>query len=350
MAETSTASVSHFINCAETIPLSAEKRMRIMEAMRKTNYRPNAASSQLSRNSVIPKKVIFIFGSYVQYNPLDICKNPMLSELISVLAAELKKDLGLSFEVRSVENEDSIEAWNEAVVGAEAVVCYAKLDTKLLDLSTRRNIPLVFISDNKTIPMRGPDGSLPQLDYIYWDAAIHLEKILKHVMKKGARRLAFVSSWNIRRNNPEGFAVEAETKIDEFNAFISANGLYGELFFPSKPEELSPYYEGLNVYEFMRSKDLKSFDAIIGHNDFVAQGISWAMQACGIRPGHDVMVCGEGDYVECRYAMPRPTTVSYDKFMLAKHVGSILQRRLQDNRPLGEHLLVPSTLFERDTT
>ena len=353
MAGVSTTTVSNFINCAETIPISAGKRERIMEAMRSTNYRPSSASSQLRRNSILLGKAVFIFGGNPECNPFDTCKNPMLSELISKLASELQDKMGLSMEIRAICDEDSTEAWNETIADADSIICYGKLDANLLQLSLRRNIPLVVISDNKTTQTRGISGTAPLIDCVYWDAASHLETIMEHLTDKGARRLAFVSSWNIERNHKIGFAVEAEAKIAKFKEFVASDAkLSGEIFCPPMPLDVSPYFEGRNAYEFIRKEDrvLKDFDAIIGHNDFVAQGIAGAMMERGLKPGCEILLCGEGDYAECRHAVPAVTTISYDKGLLAGLACKILKRRLSDNRPRGEHLPVPSRMIEREST
>jgi len=351
LAEVSTTTVSNFINATETLPISQEKRGRIMEAMRQTNYRPSAASGNLRRNSVLPDKAVFIFGDNAQSNPFNTCKDPMLGELLSILSTELRKQLGLALELRGVEDETNVESWNETIADAEALLCYGKLHAPLFDLSTRRNIPLALISAGEATDIRGMDIPPASLDRVYWDPASHLEQVLRHVVAKGAKRLAFVSSWNIERNHQAGFAVEAEAKIAEFQAFVAADaGLSGELFCPPRPRDASTYYEETNTYEFLREKDLRRLDAIVGHNDFVAQGIIAALRGQNLVPGRDTLVCGEGDYLECRHHIPTVTTVTYDKKYMADMVCSILRRRLADNRPRGEHSPVPSHIFERQST
>jgi len=352
LAGVSTATLSDFMNCTEAIPIGAAKRARIMEVMRQTNYRPSAASSSLRRNSVLPGKAVFLYGNNPEANPFNTGRNPMLGELISILSDELKERLGLALEVRSVADEDSVPSWNETIADADAVVCYGKIDVALLELSTRRNIPLALISDNTEIQSRNLPGPLPPLDCVRWDAASHLEKLLAHVVAKGARRLAFVSSCCVKANNPLLAAAEAEAKIAEFNAFVASDhGLSGTLFNPPLAgKDKSPYYEARNVYNFLRGVDLPPFDAVIGHNDLVAQGVVWALAERGLKPGRDILVGGEGDYVECRDAVPGVTTVSYDKAFLAGHVRDILKRRLADNRPQGARFFAPSYLIAREST
>jgi len=350
-AGVSTTTVSNFINCAETFPISAEKRARIMEAMRSFNYRPNGASSQLRRKSVLPSKLVFIFGANPCASPLRVVRNPMLGDLLMALDKEASSTLGLSMEVRSVADENSVESWNETIADAEAVVCYGRLDNSLFQLSSRRNIPLALVSEIGSVSCRGCEPGPGELDFVYWDAPSHLQKMLVHLRKKGAKRLAFVSSWNIKRNNEKGFSVEAEAKISLFKEFVSSiPGVSGEVVSPPRPPDTNIYYESRNAYEFLRSVEgLEDFDAIAGHNDYVAQGVVYALQEKGLALGRDVLVCGEGDYAEIRHSKPAVTTVSYDKSLLASKLCSVLKRRLKDNRPLGERILIPSSLILRET-
>jgi len=351
MAGVASSTVSHLINCTEHIPISAEKRKRIMDAMRAANYRPSAASSSLRRNCSLPRKAVFIHGGFPENSAFDTCKDPMLGELISALSRELDKTLGLDLEVRAVKDEGCMATWNETIADAEALVCYGRLSAPLFELSTRRNIPLVVISDSKRLRAWSLDGEEPLVDYVFWDSASHLARLLEHVVAKGARRLAFVSSWNIKANRPDSTDGEAQDKIEEFKTFVaSVPGVGGSVLCPPMPPDTSPFYEGRNAFEFLRGQDLKGFDAIIGHNDYVAQGVISALREQGIAPGRDVLVCGEGDYLECRHSFPGITTISYDKASLAESVCATLGRRLKENRPLGEATPILSHLIERETT
>ncbi len=342
-AGVSTTTVSNFMNFTETIPISIERSERIMEVMREANYRPNAASSRLRRKAG-QERAVFIYGNCPEDSPFNTYKNPMLSELIGCIGERLQEDMGLLLKVKAISSHD-IAVWNECIAEATVLICYGRLCRQLLSLSTRRNIPLVIISDT-------PDAMDPEVsarvDQVYWDAPSHLASMLDHVVDRGARRIAFVSSYNIRDNNPEGFAIEAEAKISAFQTYLSAhNDLSGDLFYPAMPQNLSPYFEARNAYDLMRQSELGSYDAILGHNDLVAQGISWALQEKGVMPGRDVLVCGEGDYAEYRYSIPPLTSISYDKTELAGQVCRILQRRIHANHAMGEHILIPSTIKDR---
>jgi len=350
MAGVSSTTVSNLINCTESIPISDEKRTKIMEAMRNANYRPSAASSSLRRKTELPGKAVFIFGSYAECDPLETTMNPMISALLVELNRNILKELNLSFEVRKVADENSKDAWNETIASASAVIAYARLDPLLFALAERRNIPLTVISETKDLQIRGTLSPLPPIDRICCDAASHLEKIMFYLVEKGKRHFAFVSSVCVAANGIP--AAEPEAKIAQFKAFLAQRPeLSGELLYPPRFNPcLSMAYEARNAYDFVRKKDLKNFDAIVCHNDLVAEGVIWALQEQGLKPGKDVMVCGEGDYSVCRYFVPGITTISYDKEEAAKHICSILKRRLQENRMLGETFFCHSSIIEREST
>jgi DNA-binding LacI/PurR family transcriptional regulator len=118
MAGVSTTTVSNFINRAETFPIGAEKRRRIMDAMRRVNYRPSAASGSLRRNSALPGKAVFIFGNNPESRSFATMRNPMLGELVSELDVKMAKKLGLSLEIRAIADENSFESWNESIADA----------------------------------------------------------------------------------------------------------------------------------------------------------------------------------------------------------------------------------------
>ncbi|MBC2593808.1 LacI family DNA-binding transcriptional regulator [Ruficoccus amylovorans] len=349
MAKLSTAAVSNFINCTENFPLSEVKQSAVMEAMRQFNYRPSMASSQLRRNSVLAEKAIFIFGSYPTCPSYVSYRNPMLSELLIVLIDQLKLQLGLAMEIRSVGDESDIQSWNETIADAEAVICYGKLDEKLLRLSVRRNIPLVVISETDSMPVDSLSPWAKKQDMVFWNARDHLTLMLDYMLSKGAKHLAFVSSCNVKANHPEYFAIEAEAKIASFREFLLRHPeVSGELYSPPNWKKIIHIdYESRNTYEFLQNTSLKEFDAIVTHNDAVAQGVAWALQRQGLQLGKDVFVGGEGDYLHCRYAIPQISTVSYDKEKMAEALCRILKRKLTENRPMGECVSIPSNLIIR---
>ncbi|MPM86369.1 hypothetical protein SDC9_133458 [bioreactor metagenome] len=258
----------------------------------------------------------------------------------------------MRLELRSVDDVGSYPVWTEAICDGEAVICYGKLNEKLLTLCLRRNIPLVVISETDEMPVDVPTAETDGQDMVYWNARQHLSVMLDHLVLQGAKRLAFVSSCNIKANHPEYFAIEAEAKIACFREFLAAHReVDGQLLCPSTEDNATSLdYEARNTFEFLKGIDLRQFDAVAGHNDAVAQGAAWALLHQGLRTGRDVMVSGEGDYLHCRHAIPQITSISYDKGMMANEICRLLKRKLRNNRSCGERILIPSRLIGREST
>lgn len=352
-AGVSTTTVSNFINATETIPISPEKQERIREAMRRTRYRPNSASSLLRRKRVLPGKGVFVFGSHLQAPPYDLIRNPMLGETLTAIDHASATTLGLRLEVRGVADAQAPEDWNALLIDAEYVLCYGYLDRLLYLLSERKNIPLIVIGEGKEVALRGDFTAPPLIDRVYWNAHAHLAALLDHLHAQGTRRVYLVSSWNIRANHPQGFALEAEAKMQAFRDYLAAHpDMHGEILSPPRiPDDLDLFHESRGAFALLRQRPavLERADAILGHNDIVAQGVIAALRAAGRTPGRDVLVTGEGDFAEYRYLVPAVTTIGYDRAALAQQICDLLSRRLEDNRPRGINRVIPSQLLRRET-
>lgn len=285
---------------------------------------------------------------------MPIIGEPTMKPLLCALAGEIARRLAMSLDVRGVQNKHVLAEWNEVLIDAEFVVCYGHLHRSLHALTYRRNIPLVMINEATGLATDGAFESPPIVDGVSWDAAAHVNTLLDFLVAKGARRLLFVASANLRRNHPLGHAVESEAKVEAFQTYMAAHPqLSGEALLPEAlPEITDTFFEARNSYRLLMAKEdvFKGVDAVVGHNDIVAQGIIAALRARGLAPGEDVMVIGDGDFLEYRYCVPAVTTVDYDKEFLARSVCDILDRRFKDNRPAGENVLVPSRIIERETT
>jgi DNA-binding LacI/PurR family transcriptional regulator len=329
-AGVSTTTVSNYINATETIPISAEKQARIRDAMRRARYRPNSASSLLRRKRELPGIGVLVFGNWLLAQPYELLRHPMLGQLLAELDRTSLQRLGLRLEVRAVPEVSSLDCWNNLLIDAQYVLSYGFLHYPLHHLCERKNIPLVAIGETPEQSLREGFPSPPLVDRVYWDASRHL-----------------------RANHPVGFAVEAEAKMDAFRAYLAEHpDMTGEIVSPPRvPDDLDIYHESRGACELLRARPdlLAGADAILGHNDIVAQGVVAALLEHGRRPGRDVLVTGEGDFAECRHLLPAVTTIAYDRAAAVEQVVGLIGRRQEDNIATGANLAVPSRLLVRDT-
>lgn len=352
-AGVSTTTVSNYINATETIQISAEKQARIREAMRLARYRPNSASSLLRRKRELPGVGVLVFGNWLPAHPYDLLRHPMLGQLLADLDRASLQRFGMRLEARAVADDSSMDCWNNLLIDAQYVLCYGFLARPLHHLCERKNIPLIAIGETAEQSLREGFAAPPLVDRVYWDASSHLRLLLDHLRGRGARRLCLVSSWNIRANQPVGFAVEAEAKMDAFRAYLAGHpDMSGEIVSPPRvPDDIDMYHESRGACELLRARPdlLAGADAILGHNDIVAQGAVAALLEHGRRPGRDVLVTGEGDFAECRHLLPAVTTIAYDRTNAVEQVLGLVGRRLADNAASGLNLAVPSRLLVRET-
>lgn len=353
LAEVSTTTVSNFINCTESLPISSEKKRRILEAMQKHNYRPNSSSSMIRRKKLLPGKGVFIYGNHVACPVFEIIPNPMVRQLLQYLSGALMKHFGLALEVRALMNETSIDEWNEILVDAEFVINYGRLNPYLYKLAARKNIPFIVISEEDSISRNLNWDEEPEADFVYWDNCEHAKLLMGLLRNKGARRTFYISSWNVAVNHKDFFAIEAENKIAGYREYLAAHPeMSGEVIIPPIPPIIDMYYEIRNTAALLESRPeiLENADAILAHNDIVARGVIATMTKQGLTPGKDIMVTGEGDFREFRHDIPAVTTVTYDHEALTREVCGLLKMKMSSCCYYGKKILIPSHVIERQTT
>lgn len=362
LAHVSTTTVSNYINATEVFPISEETKERISKVMRELNYRPHIGGSMIRRSQNLPGKVCFIFGPQPELPVFDVIQVPLLSRLLRDLSVELRENFEMSMEVRNVKNEKSVQDWNDLLVDVEYVINYEPLNSMLFDLLQRKNIPLLELSTVGTIQQYNPNAALVEgvnpvqindasakADHVHWDIRKQTAMIMDYIYAQGCRKTLLVPSWNIKANRKDFYGLDSEAKVEGFtDALQKYPDLHGEVIRPEIPENLHMFYELRNTYDtLMRQPEkLRNVDAIIAHNDIVAQGVIAALKAQGIEPGKDVIVTGEGDFQEFRYAIPSIITTGCDQKKRLSEICRLIARRREE--PGAEYLSIeiPSLIIK----
>ena len=350
-AGVSTTTVSNFINCTETFPISEAKQEKILEVMRRFKYRPNSASCMMRRKKQMPGRAIFIYGNYPESPVFPVIQNPMLDQMLSELAVSLMKNLGVSLELRQIADISSRDAWNEALVDVEFVINYGLMHGYLCRLCRRKNIPLLAIAETMELAYHDYDESFKP-DFVHWDSSKHSAIMLDHLRSKGVRKTLYVSSWNVSKNRDRFYALEAEAKIKGYKKFNEDHAeMSGCVLTPPMPENTDIYYEIRNACaSLLENRELlKGVEAVLAHNDIVAQGVVAALRELGLKPGKDILVSGEGDYSAFRYQIPSITTISYDKKFLSETVSSVFGKRRENPNMAPLDIYVPSLILEKES-
>ena len=226
---------------------------------------------------------------------------------------------------------------------AEYVINYEPLNSMLYDLLQRKNIPLLELSTSGIIQHYNPneavsDGINPrfineeqaQADHVHWDIRKQTALLMDYIYKKGCRRPLLVPSWNIKANRRDFYGLDSEAKVEGFSdALKKYPEMRGEMVVPSVPADSSMHYELRNTYDTLRmhTDKLRQADAIVCHNDIVAQGAIAVLQELGIVPGKDVIITGEGDFPEFRHTIAPVVTCGCDRKKRMAEICRLIARR-----------------------
>jgi DNA-binding LacI/PurR family transcriptional regulator len=362
MAHVSTTTVSNYINAREVFPISAETKTRISTVMRELNYRPHIGGSLIGRKAQLTEKVCFVFGPDTELPAFDVVQLPLLSRLLRDLSVAVSEQLGMKLEVRAVKDGKNIRDWNELLLDASYVINYEPLNSMLHDLLQRKNIPLLELSTAGVVQRFDPNRALLEgenpvavtdesvcADHIHWNIRKQTLLMMDYLYEHGCRNMLMMPSWNIKANRNGFYGLDAEEKIAGFQeALEKYPDLNGDILYPPMPQNHDMYYEATHAYETLMgvAEKLPGVDAIVSHNDIVAQGVVSALHASGLAPGKDVMVAGAGDFKEYKYMMPPIVTSSYDRDRCVAEVCRLIERRKNEPQADYDSVEIPGMIIE----
>lgn len=348
-AKVSTTTVSNFINGNEVLPLSKETRKRIKEAMRQLNYRPHVGGVLMRRNATRRGKVGFILGDDCGVPIYSIAGLPLVQRLLCELELELDERFGYSLEIIRIPDENSRAVWNSRLLDLECLINFGQLNALMCDMLYRRNLPMIEIYSVEEIRRQGDFSDVvEEYDFLYWRNDRQIMDIFEHFRTKGARKFLFVSSHNIKALRPDYYGYDAEAKLAGFNRALAVySDCSGRVLTPPHIDNYNMFREFALVRELLKDhrETLLNVDAVICHNDIVAQGAASIAMEFGIRPGKDVLFSGEGYFRELQYWHPVITSSSVDCKVLAEKACDLIELRGSGNLEDPQKIEFPTELI-----
>ncbi len=365
LAKVSTTTVSNYINATEVFPICDDTKGRISRVMRELNYRPHIGGSLIGRKrKALPEKVSFVFGANPEYPAFETIQLPLLSRLLRNLSTKLADDLGMILEVKYVKDEKNVQDWNDLLLDVDYVINFESFNSILYDMLQRKNIPILELSSSSIIrhydPRLEPDEiSNPvqvdeltiHADHINWSIRKQTTMLMDRIYDRGCRNILMVPSWNVKANRKEFYAMDAEERVQGFmSALKKHSDIEGEIINNPMPENYSMHYEMQNTYNTLMAcpEKLKNVDAIVCHNDIIAQGVIAALNAVGIVPGKDVLVAGAGDFIEFEYSPIPILTSDFDQSKCINEICRMISRRKKDPGADYKSVEIPALVIERD--
>jgi len=319
-AGVSTATVSHVIN--KTRFVSEETRARVIEAIERCNYYPNADARSLASGRSDTLGLL-----------ISDISNPFFPELVkSIEVAAFEKGYNVILSNTDYDAErtfSSVRRFIERKVAGVAMMT-SELDPALIGELARCHVPVVFLD----IGSAGICMSNIVVDY-----EKGIGEAIEHLVWLGHRKIAYVGG-------PERLRSAAK-RLQAFRDSMM------ERLPDSEPLAI---YEGdfrleggmRAAREMLNSGELPT--AVVVANDMMALGVMAECYTRGLRVPDDISVIGFDDIAFASLNHPALTTVRLPRTKLGRKVVEALLAMIEHPERLGVEVNIPTHLLLRDST
>lgn len=319
-AGVSTATVSHVIN--KTRFVSEETREKVLSAIERCNYYPNAHARSLAsgRSSTL--------GLLIS----DIA-NPFFPELVkSIETVAFEKGYEVILANTNYNEErtlNNVRRFIERKVAGVALMT-SELDQGLIDELARSHVPVVFLDI-------GSPGVC--MSNIVVDYETGIGEAINHLVWLGHRRIAYIGGPNGLRS--------AAKRLKAFRDSVSYH----------LPDAAPPeIYEGDFRLEGGRriAREILSLaelpTAIVVANDMMALGVMQELHERAVHVPDDISIIGFDDIAFAGLCNPPLTTVRLPRDDLGRETVEALMSTIEHPERQGVEINIPTYLVLRDST
>ncbi len=319
-AGVSTATVSHVIN--ETKFVKDETKKKVLEAIEKLNFYPNAHARSLASGK---SNIIGLLISDIS--------NPFFPELVkSIEAAAFEHGYNIMLFNTNYDAKRAAEYVQRLIElnVAGVALMTAELDPKLIDELRRKQVRVVF----NDLGIVNEFMSNILLDY-----SVGIDEAVKHLVSLGHVEIAHISGSNMIRSG----------KI-RCEAFLKSMKLYC----PSKRKPL--VVEGDFRFESGRLAASKILSvkrlptAIVVANDMMALGAMTELKSAGLKIPKDISIVGFDDIAFASFAEPALTTVCSPRVEIGRRAIEALITTIKSPNQTGVEVKIPTYLIVRNST
>jgi DNA-binding LacI/PurR family transcriptional regulator len=318
-AGVSTATVSHVIN--NTRFVSEEVRARVVEAVERCRYYPNAHARSLASGRT------HILGLVVS----DI-SNPFFPELVkSIEAAAFERGYDVVLSNTNYDPERTshyVRRFIERKLTG-VVIMTSELDTALVDELARREVSVVFLD------LGQPGLHMSNLRVNY---EVGIEEAISHLVSLGHTEIYFV-----------GGPAHLRSAARRHEAFC--NSMRRHL-----PDARAEVYHGDFKLEGGRRAAGEMLvarqrpTAVVAANDMMALGAMVEFRAAGLSIPRDISVVGFDDIAFAALAEPQLTTVCLPRMDLGRRAVEALMTTIEHPDQPGVEINIPTYLVTRGST
>ena len=327
-AGVSRATVSYVINGLTDgkIPISDETRKRVLDAIEKLGYEPDARAQALSSGKTNTIALI-----------IPDLRNPHFSEFATGVeeAARAEDYHFLLSSTTLISDEYAVNIFKDLVrrrfdglILASPFILKSKEAQTILTRIHKRGLPIVEFSD------------INNVDTISSDYSQATREVISYLASLGHRRIGLVY----------GVGDDPEIGMDRLVPYKESLEAAGIAVKPDLIVECGPSIEdGYRGALKLLEREPRP-TAIISINDLLAMSTMRAAADLGMRVPDDLSVVGYDDIPMANYLVPRLTTVSKDAYTAGQKAFEMLMARMQNPDNPRRIIQMPTKLIIREST
>jgi LacI family transcriptional regulator len=318
-AKVSTATVSHVIN--NTRYVSDEVRARVLDAIKRCDYYPNAQARSLASGR-----------SHTLGLVVSDITNPFFPELvksIEMAAYERGYDVVLANTNYDAERTSNyVRRIIERKVAGVALMT-SELDTALVDELARRDVCVVFLD-------LGSAGE--RMSNLVVNYAVGIKEAIQHLVSLGHQQIAYISG------------------PDRLRSAAKRREAFRDCMTHLVPDTHPVIYDGdfkieggrRAAYEMIERGRLPT--AVIAANDLTALGAMQEFRAAGLRVPQDISIVGFDDIAFASLTDPPLTTICLPRTELGRRAVEALMTTIERPDQQGVEIHIPTYLVMRGST
>ncbi|MCL5019904.1 MAG: LacI family transcriptional regulator [Patescibacteria group bacterium] len=318
------SSVSRVLNGKSRV--CEEKREKILQIVKETGYRPNAAGRSLRSAKTNSIGVCFYDKDYISDSTFANFVNGVLEvtntrrHSLMITTTQVDRD---NFNIMNAVQEKRIDG---------AIIYDDLIDDNSLQQLADLKFPFILI--NRRSPV------LPATPMIFVDYRKGTEKAVNHLIKLGHGRIGIAVAHKV-------WYVYNE-KISGYKDALDKAGIPFD-------ENLIAYKETDQSIEIQKCLDtvLNQKDpatAMIFHTDENASFAMHILHESGLRVPEDFSIIGYNDVTEEIFTKPALTTVRTFSKGIGRQAARILLNMISDKDPVPNEIMLPTKLIVRDST
>jgi DNA-binding LacI/PurR family transcriptional regulator len=324
-----TGTVSRVLNATGSV--SQVTRARVLDVMRRFEYRPHAGARALARDA--SRTLGFVMSNRPSMHLYNVTT---LNGVMAAASARGYSVLYTHFHYAPTDARDAVALPPIAAErgGTDGLILMGVNHRNLLDRLAHLRIPFVLHYAGFSGELAGLRGG----DVVSMDDRGGIEQATSYLLGLGHRRICFVGDsrfpWFRRR-------------ADGYRAAMKRAHLPARIEWAEDGED--NFAVGVRAAErLVHNRDRCT--AVVAGDDLVMLGILDVLRRAGLRVPADISIVGFGDTEEIRYHQPPPlSTVRAPRFQIGEEMVRMLLSRLEHPRQPLRSIVLPTELVLRDS-